>query len=140
MATVPTTQGRELPFPGIAYISKNVAFNTTGIATVQTVEVGHLPPGAVVTNALTVVTTAFNASTTNVLIVGTGASNNEFFDASTSGSTVTEGTTGGYQSAVALGYTVGANGEVVYANYTQSGTAATTGAATIIISYASRIG
>lgn len=140
MATVPTAVGRELPFPAIAYISKAVAFNTPGIATAQTVEVGHLPAGAVVTNALVVVTTAFNAATTNVLVVGTGSSNNEFFDASTSGSTVTEGTTGGYNSAVALGYIAGANGEVVYAQYTQTGTAATTGAATIVISYAPRVG
>lgn len=140
MAVVTTNNPRELPWPAVAYISRRVQFNTPGIATVQTVPVGNLPGGAIITKAMVVVHTVFNAASTNVFIVGTGTGNNEIFDAASAGSTVTEGTTGAYESAAALGYTVSAAGEVVYVNYTQTGTAASTGDATVIIQYCGRIG
>lgn len=140
MANVTTNTPREMPWPAVGYISRRVQFNTPGIATAQTVVVGHLPAGAIVLSALARVHTEFNATSTNVVLVGTGSSNNEIFDAATAGSTVTEGTAGAYASAAAVGYTVGAGGEVVFVQYTQSGTAATTGDVTIILTYTTRTG
>lgn len=140
MAKVTTKSGRSMHEPVVCHISRRVQFNTPGIGADFTVEVGHLPEAAICLAGLVVVHTAFNAATTNVLTVGTDTGNDEFFDASTSGATVTEGTAGAYSSSLVPGYTVGTGGEVVYVKYTQTGTAATTGDATVIITYVPRVG
>lgn len=137
MSDVVATNPRELPWPAVGYISKTIAFNTTGIGTDQTVEVGQLPEGARVIDGVVYVTTAFNAATTNVLTVGTGTSTNEYFGSSD----VTEGTPAGYAMPTAnRGIVVGTGGAIVYVKYTQTGTAATTGAATVILTYITRVG
>jgi hypothetical protein len=139
MAIVPTNNPRELPWPAVAYISRRIAFNTPGIASPQTVEVGSLPGGAIVIGAWARVHTVFNAATTNVVIVGTDTGS-EFFDAATAGSSITESSATMQASAAAVGYVVPDGGAVVYVNYTQTGGAATTGAATIIVMYITRVG
>jgi hypothetical protein len=119
------------------YLRKEVAYNTTGIDTDATVEVGRLPANAVVTSTVVNVTQAFNAATTNVLIVGTAADNDALVDASTSGSSVTEGTVGVYSCAPAtLGGRMSSSAETtIYAKYSQSGTAASAGVAVINVFY-----
>lgn len=137
MTDVAATVARELPFPAVGYIAKDIAFNTAGIGTAQTVEVGQLPAGARIFDGVVYVTTAFNGGSTNVLLVGTSATGNELIAAGD----VTEATPAGYvMASTARGQVVPAGGYVVYAFYTQTGAAATTGAATVIISYITRVG
>lgn len=119
-----------LPVPKV--LTGSVAFNTTGVA--SGVTLGIIPKGAMITNAQCVVDTAFNAASTNVLVVGYGASLNEIFDAATSGSSITEGTPGAYTSAAALALKFTADQEIKV-KYTQTGTAATTGLARISITF-----
>lgn len=115
----------------IHYLRADVSFDTANIAT--GVIIGTLPSGAQVVDAVVNVTTAFNAATTNVLTAGTvGAS----YDNIVGAADVTEGTTGGYRAAIlTAGRQVAADTDV-YARYTQTGTAATTGKATIVIAFA----
>lgn len=125
-----TTEPRQLPIQATHYLRKRVAFDTPGIGTAATVAVGVLPAGAIVVDTVVKMQTAFNAGSTNVLIVGTSTDDDEFVDADD----VTEGGTAAVRLTTGLGYTTTAN-EIVYAQYTQTGTAATTGAADIIIAY-----
>lgn len=119
-----------LPVPKV--LSKTVNFNDTGIAT--GISFGTIPKGAQILIAGTKVHTVFNAGTTNVLVVGYGSNLNEIFDASTSGSSVTEDTTGWYESAAALALNFTEDKELMI-KFTQTGTAATTGKATVTVVY-----
>lgn len=135
MADVAATNARELPWPALAYISKSFAYNTTGIDTDQTVVVGQLPEGARIFDCVVVTTTAFDAASTNVISIGTGSSTNEYLSA------VDITNLGGAVITTAKrGLVVPTGGVVVYAKYGQTGTPATTGAATIVLSYITRVG
>lgn len=109
------------------YLRKAVVFGNSGTA----VTVGKLPAGAVVLSAGVVVTTAFNAGTSNVIDIGTTGDPN------------------GFASAIALG-TVGrieaddmatsddlysASESEISATVNLSGTAATTGAGIVYVEY-----
>lgn len=59
----------------VHYLRKPIAY-TTGIAAV--VEVGTIPAGGIVLRGGVVVTTAFNAGSTNVLDIGTSADDDGF--------------------------------------------------------------
>lgn len=120
-----------LPMPKC--VSASFSFDSTGIAAGVSTGV-IIPKGAIIVSALCIVDTVFNAGTTNVVTVGYGANLNEIFDAATSGSSVTEGTAGAYTSAAALALKFTADQEIKV-KYTQSGTAATTGAARLAIVY-----
>lgn len=79
------------------------------------------------------VTTAFNASTTNVILFGTEATTTNEVVAS---GTITPGSTGVQHltTAVGLGLAATSGGDVpLYAKYTQTGTAATAGSLTCVI-------
>lgn len=56
------------------FLRKNITFADNGSA----VEVGKLPPGAIVVNAGVIVSTAFNAGTGNVLDIGTSGDGDGF--------------------------------------------------------------
>ena len=91
------------------------------------VKVCDLPDNIIVTKAVAVVTTAFNAGTTNVLTVGTNDDANNLLGSDD----VTEGTAAAYAGGnkfVQLG-----TGGKVNAKYTQTGTDATAGAADIYL-------
>ena len=91
------------------------------------IKVCDLPDNIIVTKAVAVVTTAFNAGTTNVLTVGT----NDDADNLLGSGDITEGTAAAYAGGnkfVQLG-----TGGKVNAKYTQTGTAATAGAADIYL-------
>lgn len=95
---------------------------------------GKIPANAVVVGTIVGVTTAFNAGTTNVLIVGTSGDDDALVDASG----VTEGSIG-VQSVnpATLGGRLSTSAEVeIFTKYTQSGTAATAGAAWVVVEYA----
>lgn len=102
----------------------SIAFNTTGAA--DGVAIFEIPEKCIITRAVAVVKTAFDAGTTNVLIVGTKDDD----DAILAAADITEGTAGTYtkQEFLAL-----EKGDKIYAKYTQTGTAATAGLAEIYL-------
>lgn len=93
-----------------------------------------LPAGAIITRTDVVVSTAFNAATTNVLSIGTEAST--YTNIVTTAQAVA-GTPGLKSNLAPTGAALGklAADAVVYALYSQSGTAASAGQATVIIEY-----
>lgn len=114
-------------------ISRTVNYNDTNIGTSDKVKVGTLPAGAQLLPAVVNVLTVFNAATTNVLTVGTsGGSDADIVAAGD----VDEGSTGGTLVARGLGLAFSADTDI-YVKYTQTGTAATTGKAQIVIPFVS---
>lgn len=126
--SVPT---RDIGYNVIQAISATVNFNTLGIGTADTVVVGKLPAGAQCLTATVRVNTAFNALTTNVLTVGSAAGSDADIVAD---GDVDETSTGATSVVRPAGLTFAAD-TTIYAKYTQSGTAATTGSAVITIPY-----
>lgn len=126
-----TAQGaRDISYGVVQAITRTVNFDTLGIGTADTVKVGTLPTGAQVLESVVRVTAAFNAVTTNVLTVGSAGSNNNFVSASD-----VDETTIGTTIVVAAADLAFSADTPIYARYTQSGTAATTGSAVITITY-----
>lgn len=117
----------------IHYLMFRVNYNTSGIA--SGVRVGTLPAGAYIIGTDVHVATVFNAATTNVLLVGTDASspNNNVVAAGD----VNEAATGLTANIAPTGVALGplSVDRDIFATYTQTGTAATTGQATIIVKY-----
>lgn len=114
----------------IAYRRKNVNFNTTGIAT--GVSMGKIPRGAKIHSCVGIIETAFNSAGTNRLVVGTNSTSYNNIATST---VMAAGTAGGKQSLDGglLDFTQDTE---VFIKYTAAtGTAATTGNATIILAY-----
>jgi hypothetical protein len=142
---------RELSVQAVHYCRVTVNYNDPNIKTGQWF--CTLPKSAYILSLDAQVTTAFNAATTNVLTFGaTSASSNEIIADGGSGSTtnISNSTTtiavGMYHltAAAGIGLTVTSNatyqtalngGVPIYAKYTQTGTAATTGSITLILSY-----
>lgn len=125
---------------GVGYLRRTVNFDTPyadvpGGANTYGVPLGGLEAGASVIGVDVVIETAFNAATTNVLVVGTVDDDDGF--AATAGTV--PGTPGfkpnlqGALSGIPL-----ASNKVCFAKYTQSGTAATTGKATIIVKFVNK--
>lgn len=121
----------------VSYLRKTVNFNDLGID--SGVQIGSIPLGACILRSNVIVKTAFNAATTNVLTVGVTATATELVGSAD----VTEGTPAIYTGAAAgqgdvntLAATGVSNGNVgIFAKYTQTGTAATTGQAIVVIEY-----
>lgn len=107
-----------------------VNFNTTGVASailVDTIRATTDKPVQVEVSAQVV--TAFNAVTTNVLTAGTSATATEWLGAAD----ITEGTPGYYPASNAVNKFRLTADTPIYVKYTQTGTAATTGAAIILV-------
>lgn len=111
-------------------IRGRINFDSAGAAT--GIEIGTIPAGSFVMAATVHVITAFNAATTNVLVVGTAADDDGFAVAGGTLAGATGVKTGllGAQS----GDTLTADTPVVV-KYTQTGTAATAGAAQVVVSF-----
>jgi len=125
------SSARQYSTQQVHYLRKAVAYNTSNIGTADSVLIGTLPNGAQIVDAVVNVTTAFNAGTTNVLTAGTSSGSNADV---ISASDVTEGSTGANRATTGIALSFSAD-TPIYAKYTQSGTAATTGAAVICIMY-----
>jgi hypothetical protein len=112
----------------IHYLRKSITFNDDG----TTVTVGEIPAGALVLKPISgvAVTTAFNAGTTNVLDVGPSTDSGTDLWATD----LALGTIGFVPLDEAVTNLVSAN-TIVQAAIDLTGTAATTGAAEIIIAY-----
>jgi hypothetical protein len=113
----------------VQFVQKSISFDTPGIASGIPFD-DAVPDGAEIVDALVGVKTAFNAASTNVVTLGmNGTTANDLLGASD----VTEGTPGGYRApAVNVMKTVSGN-TFPYVKYTQTGTAATTGAAKCMV-------
>lgn len=115
----------------VHFIGRDITFATVGIGTADTVKVGRVPAGSRLMPAQVYIVTAFNAGTTNVLTVGTSSGS----DADIVGAAeVTEGATGCTIVGTGCALTFASDTDI-YVKYAQTGTAATTGAATILIPY-----
>ncbi len=110
------------------FYAGSVAFDDTDVD--KGIELSKLPNNAIITRAVAVVTTAFDAGTTNVLTVGTNSDCNNILGTSD----VTEGTTGSYSKQT---FVECAAKDKIKAKYTQTGTDATAGAADIYIFFVS---
>ena len=106
------------------FYAGQIAYNTTGAS--SGVELCKVPHDVVITRAVAVVKTAFNAGTTNVLTVGT----NDDVDNLLGSSDVTEGTAGAYTKNT---FVEAAKGSKIKAKFTETGTAASAGVAEIYI-------
>lgn len=107
-----------------------VQFNTTGIASgvkVDTIKASATAPVQVEVSCQVI--TAFNAVTTNVLTMGTDTTANQWLAAAD----ITEGTPGFYPASNAAKKFRLTSDTDIYAKYTQTGTAATTGSAVFIV-------
>ena len=114
----------------VGYIAKNFSYNTPGIASATNIAVGTLPAGCLVTQVYVRIKTAFNAVTTNVIIVGTSADTDHFIETGD----VSEGVTGLTISDRNLGEVYTADTKI-WVQYTQTGTAATTGEADVVMTF-----
>lgn len=126
------TNARQDPRQVANTLKKTVNYNDPGIGSGVAFD-NPLPQNAFILRVLVEIVVAFNATTTNVLTVGTvGAAYNNMVAAAD----VNEAAVGVYDVTRALGRGLTAAGDVLpYAMYTQSGTAATTGQAIIVIEF-----
>jgi hypothetical protein len=118
---------------GVAYVRRTVSLaDLSAPPTSAGVPIGALEAGAIPLATHVYIETAFNAGTTNVLDVGTSGTPAGFIPTAT----VVPGTTG--YKTLATGTLAGiplAADQVVYAKFSQTGTAATTGKAVISVTF-----
>ncbi len=113
-------------------LKKTVNFNDAGIATGVAFD-NSLPAGAFITGVFVEIVTVFNAGTTNVLTAGT---NSTSYNNLVAAGDVNEAATGVTQVTRGLGQSIALAADITpYAMYTQTGGAATTGQAVIVITF-----
>lgn len=113
-----------------SYYRATVNFNDGGIA--SAIQFGTLPAGSSIVDVQVEIVTVFNAVTTNVLTVGTTTTATEIVAAAD----VNELATGVTKVTRGLGQSLTASADTpLYAKYTQTGTAATTGQAIVTIQF-----
>ena len=123
------SSNRTLNFPAVHFLRKVVSFDTADIATGVPMN-AKLPNGAIVLFTTVNIDTVFNAVSTNVLTVGTvSTAYNNLIAAGD-----VDETTLGATTLTSKALKVAADTDV-YIKYTQTGTAATTGAATVVVAY-----
>jgi hypothetical protein len=125
------TTARSIRMPVTQHLAFTLAFGNAAAPT--GILIGTLPSNAVIQSWRAIVTTAFNAATTNPITIGTTATGSEVAAAAS----ITSGTAGVYTGspAAAAGWAPMATDKPIYVAYIPTGTAATTGSAVIFISY-----
>ncbi len=114
--------------PSLIYFP--VTYNTTGISSgIRLAKIRASATAPVLLEFFAEVVTVFNAVTTNVLTVGSDTTATQFLGAAD----ITEGTIGFYPAANATVKKRIVADTDIYVKYTQTGTAATTGAAVIFV-------
>lgn len=125
-----TKPARVLYGQQVHFLRRRISYNTTGVTTGVRFK-NALPANCIITDILVRVGTAFNAGTTNVLTVGQNSSTyNDMVNAGDVDETAIASTR--VTRGVGLSLTADVD---VYVMYVQTGTAATAGAAEIIIAY-----
>lgn len=123
---------RQDPRQVVNSLKKTVNFNDAGISTGLAFD-NSIPAAAFILSVLVEIVTVFNAVTTNVLTVGTNSST---YNNMVSAADVNEAATGVTLVTRGLGRSITASADLTpYAMYTQTGTAATTGQAIIVITF-----
>lgn len=113
-------------------VKKTVNFNDPGIASGVAFD-NSLPLGAFIYGCFVEIVTVFNAATTNVITVGTNATT---YNDIVAAADLNEGVVGTTEVTRSYGRSIAsAADKTPYAKYTQTGTAATTGQAVIILVY-----
>lgn len=123
-----TLPARQYHTQQVAFLRRSVAFDTPLIGTAGKVPLGTLPANAIITGIIIKVATVFNAATTNVLTVGS-ASNDSLLVADADLDELEADTTIAFGS---VGFSSTSDTQL-FIKYAQTGTAATTGAATVIV-------
>lgn len=138
MGTYWTNPVRHPEDTGIQLVRRTVTFNMTdtgnlAIGTGFGIPIGALEAGTMPLFCHVTIETAFNAATTNVFVVGTVDDDDGFATAAAtlSGATGFKGNLTGALTGIPL-----AADKVVYVKYTQTGTAATTGKAEVVLTFA----
>lgn len=127
-----TPKGRENVPQTVCYIRKRITFADAGGA--GGIPIEWMRVGSIILESYVVVTTAFNAGTTNNLTVGTNAT---AYDNIITSAQAVPGTTGQKLNLTPTGTALGplAADSLVYVKYTQTGTAATAGEAYVVITF-----
>lgn len=126
------TTARQSSLQAVHYLRIGVTYSDAGIS--SGVGKQYLPANAVVVGTDVFINTTFNAQTTNVLTVGTnGTTANNLVASGDVDETTAALTQNIKPTSTALG-PITADAQV-WVKYTQTGTAATQGAATIVIKY-----
>lgn len=143
LTSPPSYPPRQLPLQTSHYFRKTVNFNDANIG--AGVKFGALPQGVYITSIRCFVTTAFNAGTTNVLTLGTTATGVDILAGGVTANTNCNPASTGNQpldAAAGVGMTVTAGtptgstgGFDLFVRYTQTGTAATAGSVTYVITF-----
>jgi hypothetical protein len=123
-------QVREYTHSSLHYYRRTIAFDTPAVGVVETIDIGTLPAGAVIYDAIVKVNTPFNAAGDNLINVGIAGTPDAIVD-----ETDIDATSAEFQSSrrgCDLSFAVDTP---IFATYTQSGTAATAGEAEIIVLY-----
>ena len=125
------SSARDVKMPVTQTLAFQLAYNTTGAS--SGVQIGTIPANAVILRWVARVTTAFNAGTTNPITVGITATGAEI----AASASITSGTAGNYTGAPAAsgGWAKMSADQAVYCSYIPTGTAASAGAAVIIVEY-----
>lgn len=128
-------QATNVMMPVKQVIARTINFNDTGIA--SGVVVGRLPPNAIIQNWRVTVETLFNAGSTNPITIGTTATGAEV----AASASITSGTAGVYTGspAAAGGWAKTTAVTPIYTAYIQTGTAATTGKAHVVVEFISTV-
>lgn len=126
------TTARQYATQQVHYLRFRVTYSDAGIST--GVAKQTLPSGAIIIGTDILIATTFNAGSTNVLTVGTnGTTANNMVASGDVDETTGAITLNVKPTSSALG--VLSSDAVVYAKYTQTGTAGTTGDATVLVKY-----
>ena len=130
--TTGTTVGTNVANTGFVLMaqSANVVFEANGTTT----DIATLPANSQIFQITVDVTTAFDAASTNTLDLGDGSTADEYADALALGSLARVLATSDVSQIGNL-IDIGTSDITVTATYNQSGTAATTGAATVTVLY-----
>jgi hypothetical protein len=123
---------RQYHMQQVHFLRKMVNFNDAGISAGALV--GTVPAGSIIVDVKVQVATVFNAATTNVLTVGTTGTGTDLM---TSAEAIAG--TQGQKTAAAYKATTASNpvaaDQDVFVAYSQTGTAATTGVAYVLVQY-----
>lgn len=119
---------QELPFAAVNFDRRPIAYNSSGISTASTFVVATLPAATFVYRTFIRVTTVFNDSGTDTLIVGRVGDTDEL--AQTGDSDLT--TVGTYEVARGMGVSI-SSALAFHAQYAGQNANATTGAGYVVI-------
>lgn len=114
--------------PVIPFLRLDTAYNTTSIG--SGVSMGTVPAGSIILPHHVNITTAYNAGTTNVLEVGTTGTANKYVAAGD-----VDETTIAFTSNITTGCGEESSDTEIFIKFTETGTAATAGASTVILPF-----